>query len=175
MDTAKIGLLVAGIAIILAVPLSVVANLLTPRLQSWYSTTSSKRLKKRMLFLESELRASEQKWTFTASEWVAYKAGFARFTSQFAVMAILCNLLMGGILIGLTLYERSFGERLHLGKQLLVPAISLGSAVICLVMMIFITVHEGREFAKNRSMHSAEGREAIRKEISKLMTIEKSH
>jgi len=48
MDTGKIGLLVTGIAVILAIPLSVVANLLTPRLQSWYSTTSQKRAKKRL-------------------------------------------------------------------------------------------------------------------------------
>ncbi len=83
MDIGKIGLTVAGIAILLAIPLSVVANLLTPPVQSWYSTTSQKRLKKRIRRLESALQTSERQWTFTLPEWAAYKAGHRRNLSLF--------------------------------------------------------------------------------------------
>jgi hypothetical protein len=44
------------IAIALAIPLSVVANLLTPRLRDWWSQRSKKRLQDRISVLEHDLR-----------------------------------------------------------------------------------------------------------------------
>ena len=49
MDLNKLGFAVGMLALLLAVPLSVVANLLTPKLRNWYSTTSLKRVEKRLL------------------------------------------------------------------------------------------------------------------------------
>jgi hypothetical protein len=44
----KIGLTVGVLALVLAVPLAIVANLLTPSIGKWYGATSHKRRIKRL-------------------------------------------------------------------------------------------------------------------------------
>lgn len=44
------------IAIVLAIPLSIIANLFTPRLRDWWATTSQRRLERRIAELESVLK-----------------------------------------------------------------------------------------------------------------------
>jgi hypothetical protein len=181
MDTGKIGLLVTGIAIILAIPLSVVANLLTPRLQSWYSTTSQKRAKKRLGVLEAKLQASEQEWSFTPSEWVMYKTSFFQSQSAFyGVTALfLFALTAAGLGVELTDVQLSFlrmlNVPLHKVEGLdLRPLSELpfqGAIVFSFLAYCGVTViafWSQRTFFKNRELHSEEGREQIRKEIRKL-------
>jgi hypothetical protein len=54
-DLTKLGLVVAIVAILLAIPLSVLANLLTPRIQNWWSQRSAKSLRSRIHKLQQEL------------------------------------------------------------------------------------------------------------------------
>lgn len=60
LDMNKVSLVVSICALILAIPLSIVGNLLTPKLRDWYSTTSEKRLQARIAKLNSQLKESEQ-------------------------------------------------------------------------------------------------------------------
>jgi hypothetical protein len=73
MDMNKASLVIGVSALILTVPLTIVGNLLTPKLRDWYSTTSEKRLRARIATLTSQLVQSAREWTFTTVEWLQYK------------------------------------------------------------------------------------------------------
>jgi hypothetical protein len=82
------------IAIALAVPLSVVANLLTPRLRDWWSQSSKKRLKDRIAELESALKAtplSFQEGTITIARHLA---------SGLSCITVLVTFALGQMLFG---------------------------------------------------------------------------
>jgi hypothetical protein len=175
MDIGKIGLIATAAAVFLAIPLSVVANLLTPRVQSWYGTTSQTRLRKRLRKLEVELLISEQGWTFTPSEWAAYKTGCMWSLGLTLGLAGLFYFLLG-TLQAIELGLRSLGgpPALHtqLGKRIILePSISLIVGGVGLTVMLVLSARQFQTFRMNRAMHSEEGREEIRQEIKKLISL----
>jgi hypothetical protein len=64
----KAGLLIGVLAFIWAVPLAVLANMLTPRATTWWSTTSRERIKRRIAELDPLLQEAEGRWIFTGRE-----------------------------------------------------------------------------------------------------------
>src|ERR1700678_1516272 len=61
------------VAVALAVPLSVAANLLTPRIRDWYSTTTQRRLRKRLSALEQEYEDVENEPLWSRAEAEIFK------------------------------------------------------------------------------------------------------
>jgi hypothetical protein len=165
-----IALLVTAIAIVLAIPMSIVANLLTPPIRYWYSSSSQKRIKKRLSKLKDTLQASEQDWSFTPSEWATYKANaFLGVGIVFGIDAMLITPL-GGFLFWLTLAEHSSSPPPHhLGKALLPAIIALLMGTLAHTFMSIIFAWAQLQYIKNCLMHSEEGRKALRIEIKKLI------
>jgi hypothetical protein len=113
------------------------------------------------------LQTSEQEWSFTPAEWVAYKAGHRRNQSVFWGLLAMGYLVLAGVMIGLTLYVRSHGPA-HLRTDALPALIEVVLGGIAFTAMTVLYFLEFSEFRRNRSLHSEEGREQIRKEIRKL-------
>jgi hypothetical protein len=93
MDIGKLGLIVGGLALLLAIPLAVVANMLTPRVQDWYSTTSLKRTHNRLRELRLRLELSEATWKFSPGEWEIYRANFRNKQSSAFALLTVCSFL----------------------------------------------------------------------------------
>src|ERR1700730_6723738 len=68
MDLNTLALTISVVALALTVPLSIAGNLLTPRIRDWYSTTTSRRLKKRIEALERELESVKDQALFSGAE-----------------------------------------------------------------------------------------------------------
>lgn len=97
MNLTTIGFVVTVLAVLLAVPLSVAANLLTPKVRDWYSTTSQKRLKKRLAALKPQLALATLAWTFTPAEWALFVSNF-RATVFLLTISHMFTSLAGGVL-----------------------------------------------------------------------------
>lgn len=65
MDANRVALVVSVAALVLTVPLAIAANLLTPRIRDWYSTTTNRRLTKRLAALEAEFESVKDKLVVT--------------------------------------------------------------------------------------------------------------
>jgi hypothetical protein len=55
MDINRVALALAIVALVLAVPLSIAGNLLTPMVRDWYSTLSLNRLNQRITQLAAQI------------------------------------------------------------------------------------------------------------------------
>ena len=95
----NIAFLVIGVlALLLAIPLTGVANLLMTRVEIWWSTTSESRLRKRIVKVEKKLQEVKREWKFTPAEWRIYSTavlacGFLALFSYGAFAAFLLSLL----------------------------------------------------------------------------------
>ena len=58
---------------VLAIPLAIVANFMTPYALNWYSTTSQERLTHRIAQLQEQLDRVKNEWTFTPADWETYR------------------------------------------------------------------------------------------------------
>jgi hypothetical protein len=175
MDIEKISLWVAVLAVLLAVPLTIVGNLLTPAFQSWYSTTNQKRLRRRLDALQ--LLLSEPSWTFTPAEWESYRANCRLLFAIAAGVAGVNYLLLGFMEVVRLLYEKSVGVVQHQPVSKLAPSVIPALILIFLsgfgfTAMVILLGLQMVEFRMNRDLHTEEGREAMRKEIVRLAGLE---
>ena len=73
MDSNKSGLVISILAMVLAIPLAIVANFMTPYALNWYSTTSQERLTQRIAYLQEQLDKVKNEWMFTPADWEMYR------------------------------------------------------------------------------------------------------
>jgi hypothetical protein len=163
MDLNKIGLMVGILALMLAIPLAVVANLLTPRVREWYSTTSSKRLKKRIAQLEEKLRQSGQEWTFSQAEWETFDQGFIAATATFISLALLCTFL--GLAIASTIQTlRHVMSRID---SLFLLILVFVGYLLNMMYLARLTIKRSRAW----ELHTPMGRDGLLHEIEGLKSI----
>jgi hypothetical protein len=164
MDLNRIGFAVGIIALFLAIPLAIVANLLTPLVRDWYSTSSQRRLHERLAKLQERLRSSEQGWTFTPAEWQIYRdtgliarIALAAFHGIFTIVLLL--LILYRDVLRTTIKTHSTWNYWEL--------------VLLVLLMysfnIFLAIRFLRRYDRSRTMHSTIGREDLTKEIARLM------
>jgi hypothetical protein len=174
MDLNKIGLAVGVLAFILAIPLAVIANLLTPKVRDWYSTTSLKRINRRLIELAVRLKTSEGLWTFTPAEWEIYRAGFRRTQASAIAMVGIFYAVIGVMLMGLFFYKASGGtirvrtlpwsDRVPLELVLLIATLAIAENAVDLVVVT-------RRYQKHFYMHTATGRDSLRVAIEALKAV----
>jgi nitrate reductase gamma subunit len=151
---------------VLAVPLAVIANLLTPRVRGWYGTTSYERTKKRLALLEKKLEKAKQEWLFTPAEWTTYH------------MVVLASMF---VLLGfLIVFSTALLMELAAKKELLrLMSLSLYVQFLASAALGYLTVAgffilSGRRASKTRQMHSEKGREEMEEEIIRLKALKES-
>lgn len=59
MNSTQIGLVIAIASVLLAIPLSILANILTAKVQSWWATTSRRRRIRRVAWLKDKIAFRE--------------------------------------------------------------------------------------------------------------------
>jgi hypothetical protein len=175
MDLSTVGFLVGVLALILAVPLAVLANLLTPRVQAWYSTTSLNRVNKRLMQLTIRLRLSEESWTFTPAEWELYSEGTRRIrTTLIGIIGLFYFIAFG--LDAVDDIRRFLGgpivklRFLPLHDSIAVHGLLL-CAMMCSVLSTILFTGANARWRHNFSLHTDVGRQALRAEIERLTNI----
>jgi predicted PurR-regulated permease PerM len=171
-DINKIALVISIAALVLALPLGIVGNILTPKLRDWYSTTSQKRLRARIATLSAQLAKSEQQWTFTEAEWAQFK------TNAIAIVIFcLLAICVFCVTVVITALISTLGDRLFaLLDKNRPPRIHGFLSVFALTIFSFIGYSLSVAFVfylKNASsthllMHTTEGREKLKKQIAQL-------
>ena len=179
MDLNKFGFAVGVLALFLAVPLAVIANLLTPKFQAWYSTTSLNRVNKRIIKLDSMLRLSEASWTFTPGEWELYQGGYRRLQSilfgimgLFYIIAFFFELtedirhFLGGAIVKVRF--------LPVHDRIILTGLVVGAAMLLSFSAISLML-AGRKSSRDCYLHTDIGRRALRMEIERLTDIKKRY
>jgi hypothetical protein len=159
LDLNKVGLMIGVLALLLAVPLAVIANLLTPRVRDWYSTSSRSRIRKRLTEIESRLHVAESSWTFTPGEFASYRA-------HYDTIRIISSGVHGGcsaILFGTAAYARFFQKDQVFGIEL----VAFSTFVSNLIYYIGFL----RTYRCNREQHTRIGREELKQELERLQSL----
>jgi hypothetical protein len=175
MDLNRAGLLVGVLALVLAVPLAVLANVLTPKVQSWYSTTSLNRVNKRLMQLTLRLKLSEELWTFTPAEWELYGEGYRRLRATiFGIVGLFyfiayCFETADGIrhFLGGPIVKIKF---LPLNERIAIDGLLLGAAILLSLCAIDLLVANQR-WMRHFYLHTNQGRQELLTEIERLTKI----
>jgi hypothetical protein len=151
------GVLIALVAILLAIPLSVLANLLTPKVQRWWGTTSRSRKIKRMENLKNEL---ERIASLRITERLLLIAASILTNLAVVLIGLLATLqfpMPGGILQNIA--ERSLPLDLKISSLIIRLAVIFGTVVL--------TINAGR-LRRLRDMSSPSYEQGLRDELMKL-------
>jgi hypothetical protein len=164
----KISLYIGVAALILAVPLAIIANLLTPRVRDWYSTTSQRRLRNRIAALGKRLEDSECGWTFTPAEWETYLSSFVDHqTLNIGLVLVLLWLGSHNSFSGVVSFGPSTSWRLD--YRLTQVCILLLWLLFGLLFWVSLNRYENL-----RDMHTIGGRESLRDRIRDLKKADKT-
>jgi hypothetical protein len=157
VTSAKLGVI---IGIILAIPLSVVANLITPYVREWWSTTSQERLNHRIDRLRILLKEFEQSWTFTEQEWVIVRnlAVYTQVVLTFLELVFLCFACT--VMFVQEPLVRLFG---HFRPTFISIMFMTGYLATGLFSLLI-----ARKRNEMRRMHTEPGRRDLREELNKL-------
>jgi hypothetical protein len=163
MNLARAGVWITAMAIVLAIPLTILGNVLTPRVVEWYAKTTQGRLRKRIAKLEARLHASEAEWTFTKLEWEMYRTNnwltrgtMGGFICLFATLAIF------------TLFSyRQLAQILGSSHARLFAVMVAFSYFLSYLIPWRMT----RDRRSMRELHTDEGRQSLRKDIEGLRAL----
>jgi hypothetical protein len=158
MDISRIGLFVGLISFILAIPLAVGANLLTPRVQLWWNATTERRRLDRLEVIRKQLKRSENQALFNEVHWAIIR----EIRGLYAGLVLgIHGLLALCLLVIIYSYSAPFRE---LGTR-------RGSVIIAMttdfgVFLFFIRMaRRTREYWRE---HTIEGRASLLEEATKL-------
>jgi hypothetical protein len=192
MDLGKLSLIVSCLAFFLAIPLSILGNILTPRVRDWYAANAGRqRLEKRISTLQGKLHIAEESWCFTDAEWEIYEDSY--WNRSVFLIAGMVLLFLVFTLIFLQLSSLGYsGTQLQLSSRLakqvpgggqaelmaqsaqfvdraLMEAERTSPLVIVLnIMLLAMVIWRDTVYVRNRANHSEKGRKEIRKRIDKL-------
>ncbi len=161
-DKATWGIVLAIVAIVLAFPLSLLANLLTPKIRNWWAERSVAGLKKRIANLESELIEMDGLSPFSREH--TRLLNFVQIIAVGAIGIVDCFLGIANF------FTTLLPDRLqHQAKTL------IGCGIFFELFMLLVIFQSFRQFLNKRSpLH----KEAVEKNISelsaKLQSLQKS-
>ena len=164
MDISKAGLYITVLAVVLAVPLSVVANLVTPKIRDWYSSTSEKRLRRRITELELKLRSYEIEWVFSPADWDLFSLIY-----RSAWSIVLCFAFFGLLIFtrfSFTILPRYATLLSRASAQI---ALVLQYAILFLPVGVILTLTA--IYDRARQVHTVEGRNELLEQINKLKSV----
>jgi hypothetical protein len=173
MDTNKLGFIIGMLALLLAIPLAVAANLLTPTVRNWYSTTSLKRLNKRIAALDYKIGVAQIQWTFTPAEWECYRANHRTGTSVIVSAIGGFYLLLVVFVVGFGMFHYLTGNNsgfrmLNLPAKLLVGFCILFAGV-AVWNLGYLWGSSRVAYDANYHLHTDEGRQDMKWELERLM------
>ncbi|PYV64335.1 MAG: hypothetical protein DMG97_35175 [Acidobacteria bacterium] len=150
MDANRLGLIIGLLAFLLAVPLAVVANLLTPSVRDWYSTTSQKRLRRRLAQLQERARKMQTEWLFTPAEWATYGA-----TSQGnTLIGFGMNSMYSFILVPLIVFRHDLQQLHMLHSPRIIFWGFIAMVAVSYVFNLRTFRQELRSYAAHREIHT---------------------
>lgn len=166
MDINRFGVAVGIVALFLAVPLTILGNILTPHVREWYSTTSSKRLQRRIAQIEATLSLAKTAWTFTQPEWAIRDTLDELRRSLHFFANTLCTLLMLAIIFWWHALESTLGVP-HPGVAL---SLVFGLVLLIFAASRFVNHLEQRNYDRARDLHSNVGRRELNDETGETET-----
>jgi hypothetical protein len=156
-DRTTWGLIISICALVLAFPLSLLANLLTPKIKNWWAERSEASMRKRIIKLEEELAHREE-----------YHPVLTLFET-YALLGIELTLMLGAFALISFAASVAF---LFVNKILVVPKIQEAYAVFITVGAIVISsgVNFGvvPKISNLRQRDSPRGRNRMKNSISEL-------
>jgi hypothetical protein len=163
MDFRWIGLMIGVAALVLAIPLAVIANLITPRVRDWWSTTSRTRLTRRISKIENTLHQSEHEWMFTPAQLEIYLLSHTTAIFTDMVMSIGCSSLALLLITSRELLLRAVSRPF----LVLLIALPLLVSLTSIVHATFLTLRRSSVWGLNTQV----GRDALREELERLKTL----
>lgn len=169
MDLTKLAIWISILSFVLAPALSIVANLITPKIERWWSMTTLARLERRITKLKAELDEWSRTWHFTPAEWEI------RNTQLVVALAIYSAVLFGVLLIALNTVGVSatmVSQHVHLSSVLARPDAYEFLAVLCASFFLVIATFAWLEwkvgFPPFKSIHSPTASTELAAELEKL-------
>jgi hypothetical protein len=162
LDLNHLGLAIGLLALILAIPLSVAANLVTPKIQNWLSSRSLQKLQARILDLEVDLKVAEEETLFSEAEWTIYEFVYrGRMVQGIAFHAILG--IAWALLIGY--YHQLRDQPALSGAVWMLPTLSF----LALLANGILTEFARWQYRLVKRRRTAKGRAELRKALDELM------
>jgi len=155
MDSNKSGLVISILAMVLAIPLAIVANFMTPYALNWYSTTSQERLTQRIAYLQEQLDKVKNEWMFTPADWEMYRT---------IVISELVSLFFGSFVFAVI-----FGvinRRPVLSVWLF--RFQLAVCVVGCMTLTVLAIKAMNHSDTTRTLHSEQARHELRHELRRL-------
>jgi hypothetical protein len=164
-------LVLAVAALVLHVPLSMIAHHYLPRIEDYLASRSKAKLTARICKLEAQLRESEEAgWSFSRSEWQLYDFCFGLGLLLTALANTLIALAMTVTIFSEILFDAVHGHSIIHNlplKSKLVPVIGMTFVLLCELLGGAIYWRLSRMYRAARR-HSDQGRESLRREIAYL-------
>ena len=168
-------LVLAIVALVLMYPVAIVANITSPKIHNWYSTTSRRRLSRRIAELELRLQESQREWTFTPAEWqildTEHRTSVIVGVGVLMLMICLLSVLNFGMETW-RVWSRHSGISIPSERWLFAIVGLTASSGYLLILAGFMSsnaLHRER-----RDMHTNQGREDLREQIAELKTLDRS-
>jgi len=161
-DKSTLGIILGLVAILLAIPLNLVANLVTPKIRNWWAERSVTGLKRRIAELQNELTKANQYPFISEGE---------DFILSIIKGIIFCT---GGILISFWGIVISAVVALR-GKESIGLILYSVFAFMFIMAFMYFLPRLIDKFLKRRSMHERQSMaENLKKLSAKLESLEKS-
>ena len=160
VDTGTLGVELGIVGIILAVPLGVAGGLLTPSFRSWWDSRTQASLRKRITFLEQELKRVEEEWCFSESEALLYE----HVVRLHLLIGAFCLFILSLIIFSLVYFRRqliSIDEFVYYSLTAAVLVWWIGSIVV-----YFVNFHR---VGSQRRTRTRLARIRIRAELNELV------
>jgi len=162
LDINHLGFIIGVVALGLAIPLAIIANLLTPKVNNWWSTRSQVRLNIRIQEQESEIRANESTWLFTDAERSIYR----QIRAAQRTVALFVHVLLGALIILLPIFRRDIQDHVSNLTSTIVPGIT----IILLIGMFgnWLNAFSFRDSLRTWRANTQMGRNEVKQELENL-------
>jgi len=154
---------------LLAIPLSILANVLTPRFQRWYAETSEKRLHRRIDRLTRDL--TEAAWTYSQAEWnIQQTVNLLVMVMVYGMYVVFAILLAAFAAIrawypNLSLFNMSGQEGRGLAASLATLYLAMTLGILMTVLLAAVTAIRHRKY---RQFYTESGRKRMEEELVSL-------
>jgi len=161
MDLNRIGLALGVGALLLAIPLAVLANLVTPRVQNYLARTSIRRLRKRLAALEAMKAEADVSWQLSLQQHILFEILVLIQQSLFMLTALICIIF----LVLLRTFHAQIAAAFH-GDWL--PTILTVAAALLYGATAAMAYRLGRAATRHSTIHSNKGQMMLLEQIQDL-------
>jgi len=160
--------MVGVLALVLAVPLAIIANILTLLVRKWWSTTSDKRLRRRIAKLEGKVLIAESTWKFTPAEWLIRRAVYR--LSKVVVVGF--HAIFSLLAIVVVIYHSQIKAVLPVEYHPTATAWGIAFVVLCAYVGNLVLGALARRMRDlEQEMHSEMGLQDLKHEIARLTSL----